>query len=73
MKERINSVVEMGKVPKEIRDHNKGFSEWDCGVTKQNHQSIVKVISLNFLNIHILKPLLFVLAFYYFPSMADNS
>ncbi|XP_022139749.1 cellulose synthase-like protein E6 [Momordica charantia] len=44
MKERINSVVEMGKVPKEIRDHNKGFSEWDCGVTKQNHQSIVKII-----------------------------
>lgn len=44
MKERINSVVEMGKVPKEIRDQNKGFSEWDNGVTKQNHQSIVKII-----------------------------
>ncbi|XP_022975402.1 cellulose synthase-like protein E6 [Cucurbita maxima] len=44
MKERINSVVEMGRVPKEIRDQNKGFSEWDNGVTKQNHQSIVKII-----------------------------
>ncbi|XP_031745055.1 cellulose synthase-like protein E6 isoform X2 [Cucumis sativus] len=44
MKERINSVVEMGRVPKEIRDQNKGFSEWDNGITKQNHQSIVKII-----------------------------
>ncbi|XP_038899589.1 cellulose synthase-like protein E6 isoform X2 [Benincasa hispida] len=44
MKERVSSVVEMGKVPKEIRDQYKGFSEWDNGLTKQNHQSIVKII-----------------------------
>lgn len=72
MKERINSVVEMGRVPKEIRDQNKGFSEWDNGITKQNHQFIVKVYLLHFL--HSYKPLQFflILSFWTIYFMADN-
>ena len=45
MKNRIDSVVEIGKIPKEVRDHHKGFLEWSSKVvTKLDHQSIVQVI-----------------------------
>ncbi|KAF3973686.1 hypothetical protein CMV_002921 [Castanea mollissima] len=44
MESRIDSAVEMGEIPKEIRDQYKGFSEWNSKVTKQDHQSIVKII-----------------------------
>ncbi|KAE8098880.1 hypothetical protein FH972_016912 [Carpinus fangiana] len=44
MKNRIDSVVEIGKIPKEVRDHHKGFLEWNSKVTKQDHQSIVQII-----------------------------
>lgn len=71
MKERINSVVEMGKVPKEIRDQNKGFSEWDNGVTKQNHQSIVKVNLLHFLSTYKpLQKILYSFCFWYYFLLA---
>ncbi|KAK9269762.1 hypothetical protein L1049_001540 [Liquidambar formosana] len=44
MKSRIDSVVEMGCISKEIRDQHKGFSEWNSKVTKRDHQSIVQII-----------------------------
>ncbi|KAL8469677.1 hypothetical protein ACS0TY_032504 [Phlomoides rotata] len=44
MKSRIDSVVAMGYVPKEIREQHKGFSEWSSNVTKQDHQSIVQIL-----------------------------
>ena len=43
MKGRIESAVEMGKVPKEKGDEHKGFLEWNLNVTKKNHHSIVQV------------------------------
>ncbi|XP_075671540.1 cellulose synthase-like protein E6 isoform X2 [Castanea sativa] len=43
MENRIDSTVEMGEITKEIKDQHKGFSEWNSKVTKQDHQSIVKV------------------------------
>ena len=43
MEIRINSIVEMGEITKEMRDQHKGFSEWNSKVTKQDHQPIVKV------------------------------
>ncbi|XP_060673780.1 cellulose synthase-like protein E6 isoform X1 [Ziziphus jujuba] len=42
MKNRIESAIETGKIPKETKDQHKGFSEWDLHITKQNHQSIVQ-------------------------------
>ena len=44
MEDRIESAIEMGKIPKEIKDQHKGFSEWNSNVTKEDHQSIVQVI-----------------------------
>ncbi|KAJ7960953.1 Cellulose synthase [Quillaja saponaria] len=44
MKNRIESAVELGKVPEERRKHHKGFSEWSPKITKQDHQSIVQII-----------------------------
>lgn len=34
MEDRIESAIEMGKIPKEIKDQYKGFSEWNSNVTK---------------------------------------
>lgn len=44
MKERIESAIESGKIPKETKDQHKGFSEWGPHTTKHDHQSIVQVI-----------------------------
>ncbi|KAM4092152.1 hypothetical protein ACB094_06G016000 [Castanea mollissima] len=44
MENRIDSTVEMGEITKEIKDQQKGFSEWNSKVTKQDHQSIVKIM-----------------------------
>ncbi|KAL4618569.1 hypothetical protein ACB092_06G020300 [Castanea dentata] len=44
MEGRIESAIEMGKIPKELKDQHKGFSEWNSNVTKQDHQSIVQII-----------------------------
>ncbi|KAK9269765.1 hypothetical protein L1049_001543 [Liquidambar formosana] len=44
MKNRIDSVVEMGCISKEMRDQHKGFLEWNSKVTKWDHQSIVQII-----------------------------
>ncbi|GFQ03077.1 cellulose synthase-like protein e1 [Phtheirospermum japonicum] len=44
MKSRIDTVRANGCVPKEIKDKHKGFLEWDSGITKQDHQSIVQIL-----------------------------
>nr|POF22859.1 cellulose synthase-like protein e6 [Quercus suber] len=44
MENRIDSAIEMGEIPKEIRVQHKGFSEWNSKVTKQDHQSVVKIM-----------------------------
>lgn len=43
MKSRIEKVAEQESVPKEIKEKHKGFREWNSGVAKNNHQSIVQV------------------------------
>ena len=47
MKERIDSAIQRGKIPKETKDQHKGFSEWGPHITKHDHQSIVQVILLS--------------------------
>uniref|UniRef100_A0A7N0U281 Cellulose synthase-like protein E6 n=1 Tax=Kalanchoe fedtschenkoi TaxID=63787 RepID=A0A7N0U281_KALFE len=44
MRSRIESAMEMGRVPKGIRDQYAGFSEWNSEFTKKNHQSVVKIV-----------------------------
>ncbi|KAF2288938.1 hypothetical protein GH714_022916 [Hevea brasiliensis] len=44
MKERIESTMERGNISKEIRVKHRGFSEWNCNVTKKDHQSIVQIV-----------------------------
>ncbi|XP_050215649.1 cellulose synthase-like protein E6 isoform X2 [Mercurialis annua] len=44
MKDRINSMVERGSVPRNIRDQHKGFLEWNNNVTKKDHQAIVQIV-----------------------------
>eukprot|EP01018_Ginkgo_biloba_P003010 Gb_04498 [translate_table: standard] len=44
MKERINTIVEMGTVPAEIQEEHNGFKEWNCvGFTRRDHPSIVQI------------------------------
>ncbi|XP_062016037.1 cellulose synthase-like protein E6 [Rosa rugosa] len=45
MKNRIDSVVESGKIPEETRIQHKGFSEWNLKVAKNDHHSIVQIIT----------------------------
>ena len=52
MENRIDKIVEMGKIPKEQMDQHKGFLEWNYKVTKQDHQPIVQVIFLFSTKIH---------------------
>uniref|UniRef100_A0A2N9FRD3 Cellulose synthase-like protein E6 n=1 Tax=Fagus sylvatica TaxID=28930 RepID=A0A2N9FRD3_FAGSY len=44
MENRIDKIVEMGKIPKEQMDQHKGFLEWNYKVTKQDHQPIVQIM-----------------------------
>lgn len=46
MKKRIEEVIESGRVPDEVRAEHRGFLEWDSKFTKQNHQSVVQVLSI---------------------------
>ena len=43
MKSRIESAMEVGKIPEETRKKHKGFAEWNFNMKKQDHQSIVQV------------------------------
>ncbi|KAL3618195.1 hypothetical protein CASFOL_038516 [Castilleja foliolosa] len=44
MKSRIDTVRVNGRVSKEIKEKHEGFLEWDSGITKQDHQSIVQIL-----------------------------
>ena len=69
MENRIDLAIEMGEIPKEIRDQHKGFSEWNSKVTKQDHQSIVKVtlvFSPKIFMIHPFKKSLYLLSLFFF-------
>ncbi|CAN4096876.1 unnamed protein product [Withania somnifera] len=41
---RIETTIESGSIPNEIKAQHKGFSEWNSKVTKQDHQSIVQIL-----------------------------
>jgi hypothetical protein len=43
MTERIDSAVMSGEISQEIKVKHKGFSEWDAGITANDHQPIVQV------------------------------
>lgn len=45
MKNRIESAVESGKIPEETKNQHKGFSEWNLKVAKNDHHSIVQIIT----------------------------
>ncbi|EXB51023.1 Cellulose synthase-like protein E1 [Morus notabilis] len=44
MKNRIETVIKLGKVPQETRKRHKGFSEWNLNIKKNDHQSIVQIL-----------------------------
>ncbi|CAH9087413.1 unnamed protein product [Cuscuta epithymum] len=44
MVSRIEKAMESGRVCDEIKKQHKGFSEWNSKTTKQDHQSIVKIL-----------------------------
>ncbi|KAJ4980278.1 hypothetical protein NE237_031115 [Protea cynaroides] len=44
MKKRVMSATELGRVPEEVREQHKGFSEWNAGVTKGDHQTILQIV-----------------------------
>ncbi|OVA19763.1 Cellulose synthase [Macleaya cordata] len=44
MKHRIEEVIKLGRVPEEIREQHKGFSEWNSKVTKHDHQTILQIL-----------------------------
>lgn len=47
MKNRIESAVEMEKIPEETRKQHKGFAEWNLNVKKNDHHSIVQVLIIH--------------------------
>ena len=47
MKNRIELVMESGKIPDGSRKQHKGFAEWNFSIKKQDHQSIVQVMFLD--------------------------
>ncbi|KAL6844816.1 hypothetical protein ACP4OV_025475 [Aristida adscensionis] len=44
MTERIDSAVMSGKIPEEIKENHKGFSEWNSGITSKDHHPIVQIL-----------------------------
>ncbi|XP_027064860.1 cellulose synthase-like protein E6 isoform X2 [Coffea arabica] len=44
MASRIETVVEEGGIPKEIKEKHKGFSEWNSLIARNDHQSIVQIL-----------------------------
>lgn len=44
MRNRIDIVAEQRLIPQEIIEKHKGFSEWNSGFTKNNHQSVVQIL-----------------------------
>ncbi|XP_043691035.1 cellulose synthase-like protein E6 isoform X2 [Telopea speciosissima] len=44
MRKRVMSASELGRVPEEVRKQHKGFSEWNAGVTKRDHHTILQML-----------------------------
>uniref|UniRef100_A0A2P2JL30 Cellulose synthase-like protein n=1 Tax=Rhizophora mucronata TaxID=61149 RepID=A0A2P2JL30_RHIMU len=44
MKNQIESITKLGRVPEEIRRQHKGFKEWDFVSSKRDHQTILQII-----------------------------
>ncbi|KAM6579268.1 hypothetical protein CsatA_003042 [Cannabis sativa] len=44
MKNRIESCIELGKIPEETRKLHKGFGEWNFNIKKHDHHSIVQIL-----------------------------
>ncbi|RWR84936.1 cellulose synthase-like protein E6 isoform X2 [Cinnamomum micranthum f. kanehirae] len=44
MEDRIQSVVKLGLVNKEIQAKHKGFSEWNLVLNSRNHQTILQIL-----------------------------
>ncbi|CAJ1971522.1 unnamed protein product [Sphenostylis stenocarpa] len=44
MKGEIESAAASGKLPENVRNQHRGFSEWNPKTTKQDHQPIVQII-----------------------------
>lgn len=45
MKIRVEKAIESGSISEDIKNQHNGFLEWNSNVTKQDHHSIVKVIT----------------------------
>jgi hypothetical protein len=43
MTDRVNSVVNSGRIPEVPRCHSRGFSQWNENFTSSDHPSIVQV------------------------------
>ena len=43
MKNRVENVTKIGRVPEELRVEHKGFAEWDAFTSPKDHGAIVQV------------------------------
>lgn len=46
MEERIDTAVNLGRIPDDIRKTHKGFKEWDSVVSRKDHQTVLEVLLL---------------------------
>ncbi|XP_077214534.1 cellulose synthase-like protein E6 [Tasmannia lanceolata] len=44
MENRIETTCKLGRIPEDIREEHKGFSEWSSTTTSRNHQSILQIL-----------------------------
>lgn len=44
MESRINTAVELGRVPEEIRSSSEGFSQWKSYVSRQDHDTFLQIV-----------------------------
>ncbi|KAL2483904.1 Cellulose synthase-like protein E1 [Forsythia ovata] len=44
MKERINEIMKLGRIPDELQKQHKGFREWELGASKRDHQTILEIL-----------------------------
>ncbi|XP_058115292.1 cellulose synthase-like protein E6 [Magnolia sinica] len=44
MENRIDTAGKLGRIPEEVRQKHKGFSEWNSGITSRDHQPILQIL-----------------------------
>ncbi|KAA0048283.1 cellulose synthase-like protein E1 isoform X1 [Cucumis melo var. makuwa] len=44
MASRINTAVELGRVPEEIQSSNEGFSQWKSHVSRRDHDTFLQIV-----------------------------